>query len=97
MIAWFEFLLVTGLILYSGSRLSRLWLGLVLMAAVTSLPEPATGLSSVIVDCPTSLPGTSWAAAYSTAEDAIDIRMARTRPCVEHPISTMLYSKNCYR
>jgi len=49
MIAWFEFLLVTGLILYSGSRLSRLWLGLVLMAAVTSLPEPATGLSSVIV------------------------------------------------
>ena len=62
MIIWLEFLLVTGLILYSGSRLSRyadmiaektglsrLWLGLVLMAAVTSLPELATGLSSVIV------------------------------------------------
>ena len=62
MIIWLEFLAVTGLILYSGSRLSRygdmiaektglsrLWLGMVLMAAVTSLPELATGLSSVIV------------------------------------------------
>ena len=62
MMIWLEFLLVTGLILYSGSRLSRygdiiaektglsrLWLGMVLMAAVTSLPELATGLSSVIV------------------------------------------------
>ena len=61
MITWLEFVLVTGLILYSGSRLSRygdmiaektglsrLWLGMVLMAAVTSLPELATGLSSVI-------------------------------------------------
>jgi cation:H+ antiporter len=60
MIIWLEFVLVTGLILYSGSRLSRygdmiaektglsrLWLGMVLMAAVTSLPELATGLSSV--------------------------------------------------
>ncbi|HSA96915.1 MAG TPA: sodium:calcium antiporter [Acidobacteriota bacterium] len=60
MLVWIEFLLVTGLILFSGSRLSRygdmiaektglsrLWLGLVLMAAVTSLPELATGLSSV--------------------------------------------------
>lgn len=62
MIIWLEFLLVTGLILYSGSRLSRygdmiaektglsrLWLGMVLMAGVTSLPEMATGLSSVLV------------------------------------------------
>lgn len=62
MIIWLEFLIVTGLILYSGSRLSRygdmiaektglsrLWLGLVLMAAVTSLPELATGLSSVVL------------------------------------------------
>jgi len=61
-IIWLEFIVVTGLILYSGSRLSRygdmiaektglsrLWLGMVLMAAVTSLPELATGLSSVIV------------------------------------------------
>lgn len=60
MIVWLEFVLVTGLILYSGSRLSRygdmiaektglsrMWLGLILMAGVTSLPELATGLSSV--------------------------------------------------
>jgi len=62
MIVWLEFLLITAVILYSGSRLSRygdmiaektglsrLWLGLVLMAAVTSLPELATGLSSVVL------------------------------------------------
>jgi cation:H+ antiporter len=60
MIIWLEFAAVTGLILFSGSRLSRygdmiaektglsrLWLGLVLMAGVTSLPELAAGLSSV--------------------------------------------------
>ncbi len=62
MIIWLEFLVVTGLILFSGIRLSRygdmiaektglsrLWLGLVLMASVTSLPELATGLSSVLI------------------------------------------------
>lgn len=62
MLLWIEFLIVTGLILFSGSRLSRygdmiaektgmsrLWLGMVLMAAVTSLPELATGLSSVVL------------------------------------------------
>ncbi len=60
MVIWLEFGLVTGLILFSGNRLSRygdiiaektgfsrMWLGLVLMAGVTSLPELATGLSSV--------------------------------------------------
>jgi cation:H+ antiporter len=62
MIIWLKFLVVTGLILFSGIRLSRygdiiaektglsrLWLGLVLMASVTSLPELATGLSSVVI------------------------------------------------
>ncbi len=62
MLIWIEFLTITGLILFSGNRLSRygdiiaektglsrLWLGMVLMAAVTSLPELATGLSSVLV------------------------------------------------
>lgn len=62
MLIWIGFLAVTGLILFSGSRLSRygdmiaektglsrLWLGMVLMAAVTSLPELATGLSSVLL------------------------------------------------
>ncbi len=61
MILWGEFLLAAALILYSGSRLtkygdvisektglSRLWLGLVLIGAVTSLPELATGMSSVL-------------------------------------------------
>ncbi len=65
MIIWFEFLGVTGLILFSGTKLTRygsvisektglsgLWLGLVLMAGVTSLPELATGLSAVASNLP---------------------------------------------
>jgi cation:H+ antiporter len=57
---WLGFLLCTLLILYSGSRLSkygdiiaektglgRTWVGVVLMASVTSLPELVTGISSV--------------------------------------------------
>jgi cation:H+ antiporter len=65
MLVWLEFLGVTALILFSGNRLthygdiisektglSRLWLGLVLMAGVTSLPELATGLSAVASDLP---------------------------------------------
>ena len=56
---------MTGLILFSGTRLtrygdiisersglSRLWLGMVLMAGVTSLPELATGLSAVASNLP---------------------------------------------
>lgn len=65
MLVWLEFLGVTGLILFSGTRLarygdiiseksglSRLWLGMVLMAGVTSLPELATGLSAVASNLP---------------------------------------------
>ena len=65
MLLWLEFLGVTGLILFSGTKLtrygniisektglSRLWLGIVLMASVTSLPELATGLSAVAADLP---------------------------------------------
>ncbi|MCU0243305.1 MAG: sodium:calcium antiporter [Acidobacteria bacterium] len=65
MIVGIEFLAVTALILFSGSRLtrygdiiseksglSRLWLGTVLMAGVTSLPELATGLSAVATGLP---------------------------------------------
>jgi cation:H+ antiporter len=65
MLVWLEFLLVTGLILFSGTRLSRygdviakktglsgLWLGMALMAGVTSLPELATGLSAVASNLP---------------------------------------------
>jgi cation:H+ antiporter len=65
MIVWLEFLAVAALILFSGAKLtrygdiisersglSRLWLGLVLMAGVTSLPELATGLSAVASSLP---------------------------------------------
>ncbi|MDH4271510.1 MAG: sodium:calcium antiporter [Candidatus Aminicenantes bacterium] len=61
MLPWLEFLAATAVILAAGYRLtrygdiiaektglSRLWLGMALMAAVTSLPELATGLSSVL-------------------------------------------------
>jgi cation:H+ antiporter len=61
MALWLEFLAATAVILAAGSRLarygdiiaektglSRLWLGVALMAAVTSLPELATGLSAVL-------------------------------------------------
>jgi cation:H+ antiporter len=62
MIVWGEFILCAGLIFISGSLLarygdllaartgmSRTWIGLILLATVTSLPELATGLSSVTV------------------------------------------------
>ncbi len=58
---WLQFLLLAGAITVSGSRLTkygdvlaektglgRTWLGLVVLAAVTSLPELATGVSSVL-------------------------------------------------
>src|SRR3989339_2042120 len=56
----FEFILCSAVIVYCGSNLSRYgdviaektglgraWIGLVLMASVTSLPELITGISSV--------------------------------------------------
>ncbi len=63
MILWLEFLIATTLILVSGTQLtrygdviaektglSRLWLGMILIGAVTSLPELATGLSAVTIE-----------------------------------------------
>ncbi len=60
MILWLGFIVCTSIIVYSGSRLSkygdiiaektglgRTWIGVVLMASVTSLPELVTGISSV--------------------------------------------------
>jgi cation:H+ antiporter len=58
---WLQFFLVAGVITVAGYRLSlygdalaektgmgRTWLGLVVLAAVTSLPEMATGVSAVL-------------------------------------------------
>jgi cation:H+ antiporter len=60
MLPWIELLICTVVIVFSGAKLSkygdiiaektglgRAWTGLVLMAAVTSLPELVTGISSV--------------------------------------------------
>lgn len=63
MIIWIEFAICAAVILYSGSRLSiygdaiadktglaKGWIGLVLLATVTSLPELITGVSSVTLN-----------------------------------------------
>ncbi|MGQ9571199.1 MAG: sodium:calcium antiporter [Thermodesulfovibrionales bacterium] len=60
MLLWLGFIICTAVIFYSGSRLSkygdiiaektglgRTWIGVVLLASVTSLPELVTGISSV--------------------------------------------------
>ncbi|PIV83236.1 MAG: sodium:proton exchanger [Nitrospirae bacterium CG_4_9_14_3_um_filter_53_35] len=60
MLLWIAFILCTAAIVYAGTRLSRYgdiiaektgmgrtWIGVVLMATVTSLPELVTGISSV--------------------------------------------------
>ena len=62
MILWIQFIALTGVIVFAGANLSkygdviaektgmgRTWVGLVLMASVTSLPELITGISSVAV------------------------------------------------
>ena len=59
---WLEFAVCGALILFSGSRLSqygdmlaektgmgRTWIGIILLATITSLPELATGISAVTV------------------------------------------------
>ncbi len=65
-IAWLEFSLCAALIAVAGTKLSRYgdiiadktglggaWIGLVLMATVTSLPELVTGVSAVaLADAP---------------------------------------------
>ena len=60
MVPWIGFIICTSMIVYSGAKLSkygdiiaektglgRAWIGFVLMASVTSLPELVTGISSV--------------------------------------------------
>lgn len=59
---WFQFVAVTAVIVYAGSNLSnygdviaektgmgRTWVGVILVASVTSLPEMITGVSSVAI------------------------------------------------
>jgi cation:H+ antiporter len=59
---WLQFAVVTAVIVYAGSKLStygdviaektgmgRTWVGVILMASVTSLPELITGVSSVAI------------------------------------------------
>src|SRR4030067_2317495 len=60
MLLWIEFLICSSLIVYSGTKLSKYgdiiaektglggtWIGVVLLASVTSFPELVTGISSV--------------------------------------------------
>jgi cation:H+ antiporter len=60
MLIWLQFMICAGVILFAGKRLSKYgdiiadrtglgqaWIGVVLMASVTSLPELITGVSSV--------------------------------------------------
>ncbi len=62
MILWLQFTVVTGVIVFAGTNLSkygdviaektgmgRTWVGIILMASVTSLPELITGISSVAI------------------------------------------------
>ena len=62
LLLWLIFLGCTSAILYSGIKLSkygdiiaeksglgRVWIGVILIASITSLPELVTGLSSVII------------------------------------------------
>lgn len=62
LLLWFELIVVSAVIVFSGIKLSkygdviaeksglgRAWIGLILMASVTSLPELITGISSVAI------------------------------------------------
>ena len=61
-LVWIKFIFCTSLIVFAGYKLSiygdviaektglgRTWIGIVLMAGVTSLPELITGVSSVTI------------------------------------------------
>ncbi len=62
MIVWLQFIICTAIIVFAGIKLStygdiiaektglgRTWIGIVLLASVTSLPELITGFSSIVV------------------------------------------------
>lgn len=62
MTIWLQFILCTAVIVFAGTRLSRYsdiiaektglgrtWIGVVMLASVTSLPELMTGVSSIVI------------------------------------------------
>ena len=62
MLLWLAFIICTAAIIYSGSRLSRYgdiiaektglgrtWVGFIMLASITSLPELITGISAVTI------------------------------------------------
>lgn len=62
MVLWLQFVAAAAIVLFSGSRLAKYgdiiaeqtglgktWIGVLLLAVTTSLPELITGLSSVII------------------------------------------------
>lgn len=97
---WIQFTLCAGVILYAGSRLSiygdaiaektglgKNWIGLVLLATVTSLPELITGVSSVTLnDLPDmAVSGTIGSCMFNMMVIAILDLLSRHRP-VSHMV-----------
>lgn len=95
MITWIEFVLCAGFILYSGSRLSvygdliadktglaKGWIGLVLLATVTSLPELITSVSAVTFnDLPSmAVSGTVGSCMFNMMVIALLDVLSRHRP-----------------
>jgi hypothetical protein len=78
---WLQFVVCLATIVVAGTRLSkygdviagktglgRVWVGIVLLATVTSLPEVATGISAVaIVDSPDLAVGDLFGACHRTS------------------------------
>ncbi len=78
--AWIQFLACAALIGAAGSQLSRYgdaiaqhtglsdgWIGLTLVASVTSLPELATGITSVTIAQGPRRPTSRWAMHWAVA------------------------------
>jgi cation:H+ antiporter len=97
---WIQFILCAGVILYAGSRLSiygdaiaektglgKNWIGLVLLATVTSLPELITGVSSVTLnDLPDmAVSGTIGSCMFNMMVIAILDLLSKHRP-VSHMV-----------
>ncbi len=97
---WVQFAICAGIILYAGSQLSRYgdviaektglggnWIGLVLLATVTSLPELITGVSAVTLhDLPDmAVSGTLGSCMFNMMVIAALDTLSRNRP-VSHRV-----------